>query len=305
MLEAYAVACEALPAYAHRFSPRKFTQHQLFALLVLKTFLKLDYRGVVAVLADAPTLGQAIGLSVVPHYTTLQKAAARLLENGQAQQLLDGTVERCRKKTGPVELAAVDSTGFDTSRASRYYVKRRKNCTKAEELVAYSTFPKLEMVVDTATHLILCAFATVGPMVDVCSFRRLLFRTLRRTGVTTILADAGYDSESNHRFARDGCGVLSVIPAKHGRRTDKLPPTGHRRKMKHHLDARYRQRPQVETVVSMLKRNLGPFVAARTKVTRDADVMLRVLTHNLALLLRRLQELFYGASDVPLSFSGD
>lgn len=33
----YEVAQETMPAYAHRFSPQKFTQHQFFALLVLKS----------------------------------------------------------------------------------------------------------------------------------------------------------------------------------------------------------------------------------------------------------------------------
>ena len=46
--QALATGQAALPLYAHRFSPKKFTQPQLFACLVLKTFLKNDYRGVVA-----------------------------------------------------------------------------------------------------------------------------------------------------------------------------------------------------------------------------------------------------------------
>ena len=80
LLVAYATAKEALPKYAHRFSPKKFTQHQLFACLVLKEFLKTDYRGIVGVLADCPELCAAIELEHVPHYTTLQKAADRLLK---------------------------------------------------------------------------------------------------------------------------------------------------------------------------------------------------------------------------------
>ena len=75
-LEALAVAQQTLPAYSHRFSPKKFTQHQLFALLVLKTHQRKDYRGIVALLADMPELLTALGLDAVPHYTTLQKAAA-------------------------------------------------------------------------------------------------------------------------------------------------------------------------------------------------------------------------------------
>ena len=46
------IATEALPRFAHRFSPKKFTQPQLFACLVLKQFHKTDYRGITAILAD-------------------------------------------------------------------------------------------------------------------------------------------------------------------------------------------------------------------------------------------------------------
>ena len=98
-LEALAVAQEILPAYSHRFSPKKFTQHQLFALLVLKTHQRQDYRGMVALLADMPELVRELGLPCVPHYTTLQKAAERLLTDApQVQQLLGATVERFHAK---------------------------------------------------------------------------------------------------------------------------------------------------------------------------------------------------------------
>ncbi len=75
-----ACARRALPAYAHRYSPKKFTQHQLLACLALKEFLKLDYRGVMQLLIDSPDLCAVIELPEVPHWTTLQKAADRLLK---------------------------------------------------------------------------------------------------------------------------------------------------------------------------------------------------------------------------------
>ena len=49
----------------------------------------------------------------------------------------------------------------------------------------------------------------------------IVWKTLTRVSVTTLLADAGFDTEANHRFARDGCGVRSVNPA--AARND--PPT--------------------------------------------------------------------------------
>ena len=96
---AYEVAGRVLPPYGHRFSPRKFTLHQLFAILVLKEFSRCDYRKVVELLNDCTDLCREIGLESVPHFTTLQKASARLLTLGQVRRLLAATVDRARKKS--------------------------------------------------------------------------------------------------------------------------------------------------------------------------------------------------------------
>lgn len=76
------VARDALPAYSSRFSKHDFTQHQLFAILVLKQFLKTDYRGVVQFLADWSDLRRLLGLKKLPHYSTLKYAHDRLLKKG-------------------------------------------------------------------------------------------------------------------------------------------------------------------------------------------------------------------------------
>jgi hypothetical protein len=76
--EALGVAEGALPAYASKYSRKDFTQHQLFAILALKTFLKADYRGVVEHLKDCSDLRRDLGLEEVPHYSTLCYAARRL-----------------------------------------------------------------------------------------------------------------------------------------------------------------------------------------------------------------------------------
>src|SRR5260370_16124463 len=80
--EALRLAREALPAYSSKFSRQDYTQHQLFALLALKTFLKTDYRGVVQVVEDFAELRNDLGLDDVPHYSTLCYAARRLLKKG-------------------------------------------------------------------------------------------------------------------------------------------------------------------------------------------------------------------------------
>jgi len=100
-LEALAIAQATLAAFSHPNSPHKFTQHQLFALLVLKMHQRQDYRGVVALLEDMPELLEQLELKAIPHFTTLQKASERLLVNAQVQQLLSTTVRRFREKKVP------------------------------------------------------------------------------------------------------------------------------------------------------------------------------------------------------------
>ena len=82
--EALRLAQEALPAYSSKFSRKDFTQHQLFALLALKTFFKTDYRGLAQMLDDFAELRADLSLDKVPHYSTLCKAEPRLLKKGRS-----------------------------------------------------------------------------------------------------------------------------------------------------------------------------------------------------------------------------
>jgi len=82
--EALALARQSLPPYSAARSRKDFTQHQLFAVLALKTFLKADYRGVVQFLHDFAELRDDLGLAKVPHYSTLSYAEKRLLKKGSS-----------------------------------------------------------------------------------------------------------------------------------------------------------------------------------------------------------------------------
>jgi hypothetical protein len=298
-LEALAAGEMALPPYSHPCSPRKFTQPQLFACLVLKAFFRTDYRGVVAILADCADLAAALGLKCVPHFTTLQKACERLLCFGPADDLLRATVRRHLGEHPRVELAAADSTGLEARQVSPYFVRRRAKGQKPSENPAqtttYTRFPKAELVVDCATHVVLAAVTAVGPRPDTNRLPVLLLCALVHVTIGTLLADAGYDWERAHMIAREAWLVRSVIPPDSGRPSPNPPAGKYRRLMRRYRDYRYGQRWQAETVMSMIKRRLGPAVAGRSDASRARDLMLKVITHNLMLIVRCLAEVFYGA----------
>lgn len=81
-IEALKAAQRALPAYSATHSPKKFTQHQHFAIAVLRQFFRVDYRGIAAILEDAAELRGALGLDAVPHFSTIAYAEKRLQKGG-------------------------------------------------------------------------------------------------------------------------------------------------------------------------------------------------------------------------------
>jgi hypothetical protein len=291
LLVAHETARRSLKAYAHRFAPKKFTQHQLFACLVLKVHQNHDYRGLCQVLRDCPDLCQAIGLQHVPHYTTLQKATHRLLQSQRVQKLLQATLQLQRPRR-LVKHAAADSTGIETHHASRYFISRShrtKDGKQPKKQVSYRRFGKLMILICCASHLILAATASAGPTPDVDQLAPLLDHLTPATTIQRLVADAGFDSAFNHQLLREEHGIRSTIPAAHGRpivNPNKLPRDKYRRLMKTRFNIKaYRKRPQVETAISMMKRNLGDCLHGRTYQSRRRDMLLMVLTHNIAILL--------------------
>ena len=130
---------------------------------------------------------------------------------------------------------------------------------------------------------------------DCRDFEPLLFDAWRRhPRLRWALGDAGFDSEANHQFARDDLCVRSLIKIGVGRPTDQAPRGYYRRLMSKRLRGsqrgkRYGQRAQAETVNSMVKRNGGDALRARTERGRRDELLLRVITHNLALLCAEIE----------------
>ena len=300
ILAALAVGKDSLPEYAHRCSPKTYTQPQLFACLALKTFLGRCYRGVEAFIRDFPAIREWIGLKEVPDHSTLQKFAMRIFGSQLSQKMLDASVRLCLPRTKRVKVAAMDSTGLESRHCSAYFVRRRARGQKQAknplyQTTTYTRFPKLGIACDVKTHVVVAAVVGSGPSPDHPHFHELLDQLGKRIGVDTFVADAGYDSEENHEYAREEHGVRSIIPPLIGRQTSKPPSGRYRRQMARRwkrYEKVYGQRWQSETVFSMIKRNLYTELTARSGRTRNHEMILMVLTHNIMILL-----LFAGVFD--------
>ena len=292
---AHEVATLVLPAYSNKFSRQDFTLPQLFACLVLREHQKKSYRGVEALLRDAPHWCKDIGMRGVPDHNTLCRAFHLLISHRRMNQMLDLLAHWFRTAKALGAVGAMDSTLYDTHHRSRHYEQRcrhhssRKSSTaNARRSRSAKRTPKLGISADVRSHVILSAHARTGMGSDCRDFEPLLRDACRRNNMHTVLADAGYDSDANHRLAREKLGVRSLIKAGAGRPSPRPLKSAYRRRMQRQLQGSqagrlYGQRAQVETVNSMMKRNLGDSLSARTSVARRHQQLLRVVTHNVML----------------------
>ena len=179
---------------------------------------------------------------------------------------------------------------------SRYYVRQRNRDVKKRPATICRRFPKLALLVDCKSHLILATHFERGPGPDINHLRKLLETSLPKYAVQTLAADAGYDAEWVHEFLRDKFRVRTLIPPRIGRYNYKPPKARYRRWMYFHLHhTRYTQRWQAETVFSMLKRRLQETLQGNTYWSQSRAASLKVLTHNILILAALLQWLFYRA----------
>ena len=123
-----------------------------------------------------------------------------------------------------ISLAAIDSTGLESHHTSAYFVHR----TRSKELPGIESvwchrFPKVGLVVDCTSHLVLASIPMWGPSADAKHWKKALRETLKNIRPKVLLADAGYDSEESHRFAREEHGIRTIIANRVGRPTKKLP----------------------------------------------------------------------------------
>lgn len=181
-------------------------------------------------------------------------------------------------------MATVDATGLEARHVSLYYRIRRGEAKRPAH--RRRAWPKLTAVAHTASHLIVGAVTGVGPTQDSPEFTPAIRQAAALLHLDTVLADAGYDGEHNHRLCREVLGVRNTViklnPRNRGRRWPEAP---YRRAMRGHFPrVLYHQRWQAESVFSRHKRRLGAALTARGTQAQHREIILRVLTHNLMIL---------------------
>src|SRR6184192_2826788 len=188
----------------------------------------------------------------------------------------------CRKKklgsSRTKIVVAVDATGLAPGAISTFFIRRREQHGGAP--MPWRYWLKWLLAIDTRRRLILAQKAHQGPVNDCATLRPLLDEVVTTLPITTVLADAEFDSERNHRHIREQCRAKSIIPAKRTRPEWKLH--GVRAQMRAAFPAKaYRQRVHAETVFSAIKRKLSARAPGRSLTTQRKQALLLGLAYNI------------------------
>ena len=167
--------------------------------------------------------------------------------------------------------AALDSTGLwltHTSRSFEWRAKRERG---------QRGWLKWALAMWVGPQMLLAQRVRPGPAGDFPDLVLLATDASAVMAFDEVLADAGYDSEANHRFCRETLGVHSLIPTKKRRSIKVIATTPYRQEMHRLLsdpgDAAskraYRQRWKVEMVLPHMTK--APALAVRTERDDIAD----------------------------------
>ena len=248
--------------YHFKNGPRKYTQHQWVALLILHAKSGKSLRRFIDSLYES-LWPKWLNLVDIPSKSSLQSHMSRI--GLTIVRELNRIIVQSQKH---VKLA-IDSTGIDAGSISKHYEKRigRKR----------SPFLKLSILSSVShPHIIYDYVAVNGHVHDVQHAKIMCKRLKWRNKI--IYADKAYDSEELMQINSDNHNKL-YCPIRDFK--VKRPKGKHRRMLAEQFDEEeYHIRNNVETIMFLLK-NFGFVIRAKKKSNQIKEVAWKVLAYNI------------------------
>ncbi|HWS21253.1 MAG TPA: IS5 family transposase [Methanoregula sp.] len=260
-----------LKPYSCKFSKKVYTQHQLLVLVLFKDFRNQHYREFIEDVGDMEGVQEILALSVIPHFTTLQKFISRI-KTLYLRFTFRKTVNLFYSNDENIPITAIDSSVFTSGYCSHYFSERTGKIRKH--------FLKTSISVDTYQQVITGFVASKSRVHDTRHAEKLLRQCHKTRKSDYYVMDRGYDSEAIHRLIRETLHANSVIPIRSWK-NEVIGGTYRQEMAQQFNDSIYPRRQLVENKFSVLKRKFNGDLKARRYLIQMKEIANKMIVCNL------------------------
>lgn len=264
-----------MPLLSNKYSKKLYKQYQHMCIYLLMKKERKHYRTIIQLLEIAPELMRILGLKMLPHYTTIQKFFKR-----SSTMLLETILAQTTKLFELSGIIAIDSTGFSSNHASRYFmmIKYRR-----KKFIWKDAYIKNSITADVEKQVVISSRTRKNKGHDTLDFIPLIRTTSKNVRIKTVIADKGYDSEANHEFVRNVIKAGTVIPVR--KMGNRCRVSGiFRNEMVSNCDKNkttYKKRQGIETLFFVMKAVFGDTVYSRSTRQQKKELKAVCIAYNL------------------------
>ncbi len=266
--------------YNSKYSKRVFNNWIHVILLALRQRMDKSYREFCDIIDVCTEILDLLGISKVPHFTTLQKAAKRLRANF-LEKVMAGFIlftMTINVRTG------IDATGLQATRASAHYTTVLKKNKKSRRKI--KKYIKLTTYVDLDKQIIVSQKIRRSPAHDNRDFKSVVFKGKKilskaKKKIKSVDADKGYDAEENHRLVVEDLQAEDRIKLKNKDKPIWKTKGQYRKKAKRRIKRLKRNhRSKNETIFSVLKRVNGSTIRSIKVSMQNKEVLFKEIAYN-------------------------
>jgi transposase len=278
--------CKIIPKMPSKATgrPRLSISDMVFTS-ALKVYTNFSLRRFMCDVKEAHERGY---IKQVPHYTLPSK----YMQKPEMTTILQDLILMSALPLKSVETSfSIDASGISPSKFSRWFDKKYK--AVRDRKIWY----KLHLVNGNATHIISSCKITTQHVHDTLMLEELTKVTHENFDMQELCADKGYLSQPNLEHL-NRLGVAAYIPFKSNTIADNEKKSEIWRNAYNYFVfnqsaflAKYHQRSNSETVFHMVKSKFGYSVRSKNDTACINEILLKVLCHNICVLISEMYEL--------------
>ena len=268
----------------YTFGRPKLPLSDMMFLSALKVFTTFSLR---RFLTDAETAKERGYIVKVPTYMSV----AHYMENPDVTPVIKEFITVTSLPLTSIETDfTIDSSGFGTSRFVKWFDH------KYGKEKDYRTWIKAHLVCGVKTNVVTAVELTMTNEGDTKFLPELVVQTARNFNIKEVSGDKAYSSRANLELIND-IGAVPYIPFRKNA-TGRAKNSPMWKKMYHYFEYKheeflehYHKRSNAETTFHMIKSKFGDSVRSKTEVAQINEVLLKVLCHNICVVIQEMFEL--------------